>query len=99
MTEKRFESKYDGAFIEDKLNNRTYCCDSQKDWLSICDLLNELSEKPFLKIIDDYYIKYGDDGILFDLHKPSDIRSLIYLINRDNGFSELQCEYNDLEMI
>ena len=41
----RFESKYDGAFIEDKLNNRTYCCDSQNDWLSICDLLNELSEK------------------------------------------------------
>ena len=57
-----------------------------------------MSEKPFLKIIDDYYIKYGDDGVLFDLHKPSDIRSLIRLINRDNGFSELQCEYNDLTM-
>ena len=55
-------------------------------------------KKPFLKIIDDYYIKFGDEGELFDLHKPSDIRSLIYLINRENGYSELQCEYNDLTM-
>ena len=56
-----------------------------------------MTEKPFLKIIDDYYIKYGNEGQLFDLHKPADIRSLIRLINRDNGFSELQCEYNDSE--
>ena len=57
-----------------------------------------MTEKQFLKIIDDYYIKYGDEGELFSMHKPSDIRSLIYLINRENGFSELQCEYNDLDM-
>ena len=57
-----------------------------------------MTEKSFLKIIDDYYIKYGDDGVLFDLHKPSDIRSLIRIINRANGYSELQCEYNDLTM-
>ena len=57
-----------------------------------------MTEKPFLKIIDDYYIKYGNEGELFDLHKPADIRSLIRLINQDNGFSELQCEYNDLTM-
>ena len=56
-----------------------------------------MTEKPFLKIIDDYYIKYGNEGQLFDLHKPADIRSLIRIINRDNGFSELQCEYNDSE--
>lgn len=56
-----------------------------------------MTEKPFLKIIDDYYVKYGNEGQLFDLHNPSDIRSLIRIINRDNGFSELQCEYNDSE--
>lgn len=54
-------------------------------------------QKPFLKIIDDYYIKYGDEGELFSMHKPADIRSLIRILNRDNGYSELQCEYNDLE--
>ena len=55
-----------------------------------------MTEKIFLKIVNDYYIKFGDEGELFDLHKPSNIRSLIYLINRANGYSELQCEYNDL---
>lgn len=54
-------------------------------------------EKEFLKIINDYYIKLGDDGILFSLHKPADIRSLCYNLNRMQGFSELQCQYNDLE--
>ena len=55
-------------------------------------------QKPFLKIHNDYFIQYGDDGELFSLHKPSDIRSLMYLLNRENGYSELQCQYNDLEM-
>ena len=55
-------------------------------------------KKPFLKIIDDYYIKYGNEGELFDLHKPADIRSLIRLMNRANGYTELQCEYNDLSI-
>lgn len=53
-------------------------------------------QKPFLKIIDDYFIKY-EDGEFFNLHKPSDIRSLMYILNREHGYSELQCEYNDLE--
>jgi len=53
------------------------------------------NEKHFFKIIDDYYIQY--EGDIFDLHKPSDIRSLIYILNRKQGFSELQCEYNDLK--
>jgi len=57
-----------------------------------------MTEKEFLKIIDDYYIQLGDDGQLFDLHKPSDIRSLIYILNRKQGFSELQCEYNDINI-
>ena len=52
-------------------------------------------QKPFLKIIDDYFIQY-EDGELFNLHKPSDIRSLMHILNRGNGYSELQCEYNDL---
>ena len=34
-----------------------------------------------LKIINDYYIQYGGDEELFDLHKPSDIRCLIGLLN------------------
>lgn len=54
----------------------------------------EIFEKPFLKIVDDYLIEY--DGDYFDLHKPADIRSLMYIINRSNGFTVLQCEYNDL---
>jgi hypothetical protein len=56
------------------------------------------AEKEFIKIIEDYYIQLGDDGQLFDLHKPSDIRSLIYLLNRKQGFTELQCEYNDINI-
>ena len=52
-------------------------------------------QKSFLKIHDDYFIQYGDDNELFNLHKPSDIRSLIYLINRENGYDELECEYNE----
>jgi len=55
-----------------------------------------MTEKHFLNIIDDYLIEY--DGDYFDLHKPSDIRSLVYLMNRLQGFSELQCEYNNMEM-
>ena len=39
-----------------------------------------MSEKQ-LKIINDYYIQYGGDEELFDLHKPSDIRCLIGLLN------------------
>ena len=57
------------------------------------------NKKPFLKIIDDYFIKYGDEGELFNLHKPSDIRSLCYRINRREGYTELQCDYNDEELI
>lgn len=49
-------------------------------------------EKHFFKIIDDYYVQY--DGDIFNLHKPSDIRSLCYIMNRLQGFSELECEYN-----
>ena len=55
-------------------------------------------EKRFLKIHDDYYIQYGDDKELFDLHKPADIRSLCIILNREHGFTELQCEYNDKEL-
>ena len=56
-----------------------------------------MSEKPFLKIFDDFLIVY--DGDCYNLHKPSDIRSLVYNLNRDNGFDELQCEYNCEDMV
>ena len=56
-----------------------------------------MTEKIFLKIVDDYLLEYDRD--CFDMHKPADIRSLVYLFNRSNGFSELQCEYNDEEMM
>lgn len=56
------------------------------------------TEKEFIKIIDDYYIQLGDDGQLFSMHKPSDIRALVYLLNKKQGFTELQCEYNDLDI-
>ena len=50
----------------------------------------------FLKIKNDFFIQYN--GEIFSLHKPSDIRSLVYLLNREKGFSELQCEYNDVDI-
>ena len=59
---------------------------------------DEKQQKRFLKIHDDYYIQYGDDKELFNLHKPADIRSLCIILNREHGFSELQCEYNDKEL-
>ena len=67
-------------------------------WHEVKLMGEQLKEgKPFLKIVDDYFIKYGDEETLFNLHKPSDIRSLIYNLNRVNGYSELECEYNRLE--
>lgn len=51
-----------------------------------------MSDKPFLRIVNDFFIEY--DGHCYDLHKPSDIRCLIYNLNRENGFSELECENN-----
>jgi hypothetical protein len=56
------------------------------------------AKREFIKIIEDYYIKLGDDGQLFSMHKPSDIRALVYLLNKKQGFTELQCEYNDLDI-
>ena len=54
--------------------------------------IKTMTEKHFFKIVNDYYISY--DGDIFDLHKPSDIRSLCYIMNRLQGFTELECEYN-----
>ena len=63
------------------------------EFLSPLRNLFDMNEKPsFLEIINDFSIKYNDE--IFNLHKPSDIRNLIYLINREHGYSELQCEYN-----
>ena len=61
-------------------------------------IINEVGlQKPFIKILDDYMIEY--DGSCFSMHKPSDIRSFVYLMNRNNNFDELQCEYNDESMV
>ena len=61
-------------------------------------ILNEVGlQKPFIKILDDYMIEY--DGSCFSMHRPSDIRSFVYLMNRNNNFDELQCEYNDESMV
>lgn len=75
----------------------------KKSYLKLLDSFIDLKkkyqtlkkEKQMLKIVDDYLLEY--DGDYFDLHKPSDIRSLVYLFNRCNGFSELECEYNKKE--
>lgn len=48
-----------------------------------------MTEKVFLRVVDDYLLEY--DGDFFNMHKPSDIRSLVYVLNHDNGFSEQQC--------
>lgn len=40
-------------------------------------------EKGRLKIINDYFIQYGDECELFSLHKPSDIRCLIEILNNE----------------
>ena len=50
-------------------------------------------KKVFLRIVDDYLLEY--DGDFFNMHKPSDIRVLVYILNRDNGFSDQECEYNE----
>lgn len=52
------------------------------------------AKREFLKIIDDYYIQIGDNGQLFSMKKPSDIRNLIYILNKKQGYDEVQCEYN-----
>ncbi len=52
-----------------------------------------MTEKVFLRIVDDYLLEY--DGDFFNMHKPSDIRVLVYILNRDNGFSDQECEYNE----
>ena len=105
MTEKRFKLKdygYDGWAVEDttgEIFENDYIEDMSDQ--QVVDKLNELHEenkelkqnKHFFKIVDDYYITY--DGDTFNMHKPSDIRSLVYLINRKQGYNELQCEYNN----
>ena len=61
------------------------------------ELKKEKYQTPFLKIFDDYFIYYRD--ATFSMHKPKDIRWLCFLLNKEHGFTELQCEYNDEERI
>lgn len=60
-------------------------------------LKKEQYQAPFLKIVNDYFVEY--DGAIYSMHKPSNIRSLCYVLNRLHGFTELQSEYNDEERI
>lgn len=100
MTEKRFVRLSATRITDTKTGENHICYISLFNEITkICDENDKLKQqKPFLKIHNDYFIQYGDEGELFSLHKPSDIRSLMYLLNRENGYSELQCEYNDFEM-
>ena len=85
----------------DLLNRLTYENNQLRKGISqMQDTLENHIKKeqlPFLKIINDYFIQY-EDGELFSMHKPSDIRCLMNVLNRDHGYSELQCEYNDEKM-
>ena len=82
----RFVSKYDGAFIEDKTNNRTYCCDAQKDWLDICDLLNELhNENKQLKSVINDVLEILEEADLFSSNVlEHDIKAYRELKGMDN---------------
>lgn len=93
---------YDGCeYWFDKASERITLLEKENEQLKstnmemedyLLRLEEENKDKPFFKIVDDYLIEY--DGDYFNLHKPSDIRSLIYLVNRSMGYNELQCEYN-----
>ena len=82
-----------------KLNEQQATIEELKEENSnLNSILNEVGlQKPFIKILDDYMIEY--DGSCFSMHRPSDIRSFVYLMNRNNNFDELQCEYNDESMV
>ena len=85
--------------VVDLLNEQQATIEHLKEKNSnLNSILNEVGlQKPFIKILDDYMIEY--DGSCFSMHKPSDIRSFVYLMNRNNNFDELQCEYNDESMV
>ena len=112
LGEKTFKKGISNRYKYNEEQNEIYGTgDKYGQYTSIIDkryatfLLNEYytvidnitDNKPFFKIVDDYTIKY--DGDYFNLHKPSDIRSLIYIINRSNGYDELRCEYNGEEQL
>ena len=88
-----------GKYMNELINENEQLKSTNMEYEDALGRLEEQlkQQKRFLKIHDDYYIQYGDDKELFDLHKPADIRSLCIIINREHGFSELQCEYNDKE--
>lgn len=113
MSEKRFHMNFDkyahqimcdgeGLSLQEIvkiLNGQQATIEELKEENSnLNSILNEVGlQKPFIKILDDYMIEY--DGSCFSMHKPSDIRSFVYLMNRNNNFDELQCSYNDESMV
>ena len=87
MTEKRYIEGVKGFDDYDVWDNES---EQGLSHTEVVDLLNEQDkrikeleeknkDKHFFKIVDDYLIEY--DGDYFDLHKPSDIRSLIINVN------------------
>ena len=93
------EERMTALNVTKKLNEQQATIEELKEENSnLNSILNEVGlQKPFIKILDDYMIEY--DGSCFSMHKPSDIRSFVYLMNRNNNFDELQCEYNDESMV
>ena len=99
VSDKEEECFYNLEGCVDLLNEQQATIGELKEENSnLNSILNEVGlQKPFIKILDDYMIEY--DGSCFSMHKPSDIRSFVYLMNRNNNFDELQCEYNDESMV
>lgn len=54
-----------------------------------------LDKYNFLEIKEYYYIAYK--GEVFNMQKASDIRSLCYLLNMEKGYTERECENNEVE--
>lgn len=94
-----YKTTYTLEEVCEKLNEQQATIEELKEENSnLNSILNEVGlQKPFIKILDDYMIEY--DGSCFSMHKPSDIRSFVYLMNRNNNFDELQCGYNDESMV
>lgn len=55
-------------------------------------------EKGRLKIINDYFIQYDEECELFSLHKPSDIRCLIEILNNELNRQNVEIiKYGDIK--
>ena len=74
MTEKYVQKE---GYYHYSINNPL---DKYNKPLNCTDWSKEPPYNPTFKIVDDYLVKY--DGDYFDLHKPSNIRSMVRIMNR-----------------